>query len=78
MHHKYCETRDLAQTDIFFYIEAFYNRKRCLRRWVISIQRNLKRFILITNLSLFCVQKIGGGSIYPVLQKIHILRGCYA
>ncbi len=28
VHHKYYETRDSARTDIFFYIEAFYNRKR--------------------------------------------------
>jgi putative transposase len=28
VHHNYYETCDLAQTDIFFYIEAFYNRKR--------------------------------------------------
>lgn len=28
VHHVYYETRDLARTDIFFYIEAFYNRKR--------------------------------------------------
>ena len=28
VHHKYYETRESAQTDIFFYIEAFYNRKR--------------------------------------------------
>ncbi|MCP4418678.1 MAG: IS3 family transposase, partial [Chloroflexi bacterium] len=27
-HHKYYETRDSARTDIFFYIKAFYNRKR--------------------------------------------------
>jgi len=26
--HKYYQTRDSARTDIFFYIEAFYNRKR--------------------------------------------------
>ena len=28
VHHKYYETRNSARTDIFFYIEAFYNRKR--------------------------------------------------
>lgn len=28
IHHQYYETRELARTDIFFYIEAFYNRKR--------------------------------------------------
>ena len=28
VHHNYYETRDSARTDIFFYIEAFYNRKR--------------------------------------------------
>ena len=28
VHHKYYETCESAQTDIFFYIEAFYNRKR--------------------------------------------------
>ena len=28
VHHKYYETRDSARTDIFSYIEAFYNRKR--------------------------------------------------
>ena len=28
VHHTYYKTRDLARTDIFFYIEAFYNRKR--------------------------------------------------
>lgn len=28
VHHKYYATRELARTDIFFYIEAFYNRKR--------------------------------------------------
>ena len=28
VHHKHYETRDSARTDIFFYIEAFYNRKR--------------------------------------------------
>ncbi len=28
VHHKHYETCDLARTDIFFYIEAFYNRKR--------------------------------------------------
>jgi len=28
VHHKYHETRDSARTDIFFYIKAFYNRKR--------------------------------------------------
>ena len=28
VHHNFYESRDLARTDIFFYIEAFYNRKR--------------------------------------------------
>ena len=28
VHHHFYESRDLARTDIFFYIEAFYNRKR--------------------------------------------------
>ncbi len=28
VHHQNYETRNLARTDIFFYIEAFYNRKR--------------------------------------------------
>ena len=28
VHHQNYETRDSARTDIFFYIEAFYNRKR--------------------------------------------------
>ena len=28
VHHNYYESRDSARTDIFFYIEAFYNRKR--------------------------------------------------
>jgi len=27
-HHTIYETRALARTDIFFYIEAFYNRQR--------------------------------------------------
>ena len=28
VHHLIYETRDQARADIFFYIEAFYNRKR--------------------------------------------------
>lgn len=28
VHHMQYETRDAARTDVFFYIEAFYNRKR--------------------------------------------------
>jgi transposase InsO family protein len=50
VHHAVYHTRQEARTDLFFYIEAFYNRRRRTRHWAMSVQTPMRKPVTIVNL----------------------------